>query len=475
MLTPIQLDAGQKTELSDILVSSGWIADPTKLPLLLGRLPDDVRNSINNSQVPRVMAMSIVETCNQYEGAIERLVASLEQLAPRSTASAQAREFFDDLRVTANFDRSARAELVQILDRAAFEPAQLGHLVRKSAPYSFNEPPSNVSDAVRFLALLPKRLEGFGYPLIEFALRASHRATAAKVSQKLADWASTTAAARNVDGDLNTLEARINKEEAESAPSVTLILKEHEDDPQKFSAMMWLWSDDDEATSRPAVPENALSLEQVQKAVNDELRAICDDLQRLDIRFEVFVPNNMADYDFDSWNVQLGMVKAPRRLGELFPTTTRSLDRLLHGKPFNSRWRTKWKQVLAAAGGSALPPPVVFDSPCLPVDLRRDLAADDALMIGFCFVPRGTANLLMDEILEAGVPVGVWLRRSSVDPTLGKRIRSFLGSAPDELPRRLFNERKLESESGGFWYSLTVMWDDPDRVPHITNKLISPR
>jgi len=473
-MTPIQLDTEQKQELTAILEKSDWLQDSERALQLVDLLPDDVRVQWAPAGPPRAMAQSLVGKCDQY-GAIEKLVGALERLARGSRVAIQARDFLDDLLVTANFSRTERAELVDILDRAAFEPPQLRTLARQSAPYSFNEPPSNASDAVRFLALLPERSEGFGYPLIEFAQRASHKATAAKVSQKLADWASTTAAARNVDADLKTLEAHINKEEAESAPSVTLILKEHEDDPQKFSARMWLWSDDDEATSRPEVPENALSLEQVQKAVNDELRAICDDLQRLDIRFEVFVPNNMADYDFDSWNVQLGMVNAPRRLGEFFPTTIRSLDRLLLGRRFDSRWRNKWKQFLAAAGGRALPPPVVFDSPCLPVDLRRDLAADDALMIGFCFVPCGIANLLMDEILEAGVPVGVWLRRSSVDPTLGKRIRSFLGSAPDELPRRLFNERKLESESGGFWYSLTVMWDDPDRVPVITNKLISPR
>jgi len=473
-MTPIQLDTEQKQELSAILEKSDWLQDTERALQLVDLLPDDVRVQWAPAGPPRAMAQSLVGKCDQY-GAIEKLVGALERLARGSHVAIQARDFLDELLVTANFSRTERAEVVDILDRAAFEPVQLGLLVRKSAPYSFNEPPSNVADAVRFLALLPERSEGFGYPLIEFAQRASHKATPTKVSQKLADWASTTAAARNVAADLKELEVRIKREEAASAPSVTLILKEHDDDPQKFSAWMWLWSDDDEATSRPAVPENALSLEQVQKAVNDELRAICDYLQRSDIRFEVFVPNNMADYDFDSWNVQLGMVKAPRRLGELFPTTTRSLDRLLYGKPFNSRWRTKWKQVLAAAGGGPLPAPVVFDSPCLPAELRRDLAVADALMIGFCFVPCGTATLLMDEILEAGVPVGVWLRRSSGDPTLGNRIRSFLGSAPDELPRHLFNERKLESASGGFWYSLTVMWDDPDRVPVITNKLISPR
>jgi hypothetical protein len=154
-------------------------------------------------------------------------------------------------------------------------------------------------------------------------------------------------------------------------------------------------------------------------------------------------------------------------IGQQYRVVVRSLDRWAYSMNYAPRWKPHW-QVVRAALGLAAPDPLASPLDCTVLTAQPTpeqtaevllAAAKKSEVLGLAFEPDGKT---VTALLDSGVPVAVWLRRS-LDAGLGRTIlEELLTGLPNDLrhlPDAIRQRRADKSPAGG----LVLLWDDFDR------------
>ena len=195
------------------------------------------------------------------------------------------------------------------------------------------------------------------------------------------------------------------------------------------------------------------------------------------LAFEFFLPAPLINLAVDQWDVGYGDIK----LGLQYPVVVRSPERIRHVTNSFREWRSKWRRIDTARFRSRdhavawITADAQRDRNRLYVKLS-DEAGPVCLLLQVSPEPDRCDALVA--ALRAGVPALLWCRDDHGD------IRAGLGPLMDQsvplrdLPWRIFEFRREAVSRGAasqhLARHLTLLWDDPSRIPDADSPLFMP-
>lgn len=192
-----------------------------------------------------------------------------------------------------------------------------------------------------------------------------------------------------------------------------------------------------------------------------------------ELTVELLLPRKLLDEPVDQWQLR----SFPHTLGIRHPVVVRSLDRM-RNRASHPQWRRKWRW-LAEHGETTSGESIYWHSGTVdrPAEaLYAELVGSDHLV---CLVVPFSPDRFVDPdrdpfwaALVAGIPAIVWYRRPYHE-VAGDRfiheMRNLLdGRHLRELPAlalQLRREAQMTSSDRHIGRHLSVLWDDPDRIP----------
>ena len=333
--------------------------------------------------------------------------------------------------------------------------------------------------AIGRLASAPRQKSG-AHPLLVFVNALAGNFTAHRAT--LDTWIDTaiTALARDVQ-DRQVLRATLTLPGVQRPQSpyvlVRILLTAGE---KPWSVQAWLFA----STPQPVAlfdDERPYAPSESEQLVKDLL----DGLARRHVREEeamiaFLLPRALLNEDMHRWRpaVELGTEPA---LGSTCAVTVRPLERSTAERP-RRFVQQQWQSLKGATGPLAFADVTKDDDPSMPaavwltpdvhaggglVKRLRRWGVSHAVLAGLKTLDSGAPGAaLYDSVLQAGVPVIVWVRDSH--GLSDADIRALVQTEPLlELPRRLRERRGLEEEREeiGVASSLALVWDDADYLP----------
>lgn len=192
---------------------------------------------------------------------------------------------------------------------------------------------------------------------------------------------------------------------------------------------------------------------------------------------EIFLPVDLLGSEIDQWSVKVGKWAQARPLGMHFLVVVRSFERVYDPevRTFSwGLWRDKWNQ--RPMSPNLLTKANVYLA-CQASDYSETfydkLAKLNLFFLGLTLIPPPDSDLEASEILgpmlDAGTPIALWLRHHEDDMTrVQKEIEELIyKNCLDSIPSLIYEKRsKLWDETeSSVWKSVTLLWDDPDRLP----------
>jgi hypothetical protein len=327
-------------------------------------------------------------------------------------------------------------------------------------------------------------------PYLEFLLRLlPHVGEAAR---RLSDYA--VSLATELGCDLKALREKVVRDDGastEGATPICLVIKvtpsawqpEKRDEPRSFLINAWV----DYAGSFEPLPdkEGEHTLESLPSLIERfiaecHLHVLARSRGRLGAGYmltvEAFLPLDLLDCDMDQWRIKIG--KQARPVGARYQLVVRSWDRLYDPDYWTTWdvWAKKW---------NARPRP-----PLKATEERHVLIAscdeDYCDKLVYRLEQRGTVFMALSPVppsqraggsievfwpmLDSGTPIALWLRREDEDvPATREELRQLVCDEDlSSLPRLVHKRRQeaqMEEERRRLWSAVTLLWDDPERLP----------
>jgi NTP-dependent ternary conflict system VMAP-like protein/uncharacterized protein DUF4062 len=203
---------------------------------------------------------------------------------------------------------------------------------------------------------------------------------------------------------------------------------------------------------------------------------------RKSIRLEFFMPDYLLSHDLDAWLID-GTVK----LGVIYRVIVRSLERL-RGYRYQPFWEAKWLYLQNGIHGSTRDPVLwVHDARnCDGQRLHADLMDDEVICLGFTCVPPvpdfDDKHHIFSMALRAGTPIMLAPRHTPDTERDAKSARRAIHSLLSRtnlprLPDLVLTQRREAARNGEKFHignALTLMWEDPTRVPPEDVDLVEP-
>jgi hypothetical protein len=380
-------------------------------------------------------------------------------------------------------------ELEKILHTVVLEPARVARAFNRAKPPAWPVLPLS-GDGWSFLshsvvqlgAALRQGLDG-PFPLLEF-VREVETCCAPEVRAQLQAWREQAAGSLARDEADRERLVQGFPPKVKPAADPYILLRVVEESSGRYRAQAWLFASD--------VPEKIFGDERVctrpelLPIVNDilnTLEALEVDPDRATLAF--LLPRDLLVEEVDQWQPVEMVAELP--IGATYAVNVRSLERLSYQRSMR-RLRRAW-QSLQSAGEVPL---TVADVAALaggtgsravwlsPEDGSRPGIAQTLEASGIsCAILAGTPPAqpsepvrdLFNAVLQAGIPVVLWVR----DPAsrdLGKaraKVEELLAGTPARtLSQRIRLQRRaaaLCSDPDHPGRCLTLLWDDPERLP----------
>lgn len=183
---------------------------------------------------------------------------------------------------------------------------------------------------------------------------------------------------------------------------------------------------------------------------------------------EFLLPQCLLAADVDQWTIQ-GPLRS-LMLGRAHPVVVRPLERALYPE-FAVRHQARWLRFRAVAQKRAKVAMLDQAEATVAAWLRAPSPAGTELAeqltdcdVVCAVLPEPPLMDTLDSLLEAGVPVALWTRRTCEEGYLSGLVEQ---DRLDCLPQRVWAARKAagkapQQEHGSH---LTLLWDDPERQP----------
>jgi hypothetical protein len=235
----------------------------------------------------------------------------------------------------------------------------------------------------------------------------------------------------------------------------------------------WLWSLDVDHKPLSSAPEKVLdrtpsTLGKLPELVSQVLQCPRVTLPLWKARdvmtIEVCLRNKLLSQNVDEWPHTLGEGGDSVRLGFRYPLVVRPYERLYESQWQGwGLWQKKWEQLKQVQGTPGSPPLEWL----LPGKVGEGLAERLGRTSTLCVViPMRCEVKLLQRSVEAGAPAVLTLRLEGVTPQTAKRwLKKLLEGPLIELPERVYQARKEPRTPQKLEKHITLVWDDPDRLP----------
>lgn len=193
---------------------------------------------------------------------------------------------------------------------------------------------------------------------------------------------------------------------------------------------------------------------------------------------EFFLPLELLLEQVEAWEVRFGRINKPA--GKLYQISVRSLDRITDEEGYPPElWRQKWER------WRALKPAQVSDSVkwlCSVEDCNLDKLSDQLItgnlsgllqLVTRDDLGEQDAELLIDLLsvaLAAGIPAAVIVRKrpgevAEAREAIKQVLAKYNGSQLPLVVQDLRNEANSVNDGNHLGNHLTLLWDDPHRLP----------
>lgn len=210
------------------------------------------------------------------------------------------------------------------------------------------------------------------------------------------------------------------------------------------------------------VDDEPRRLEDVPNVVAPVLRELADRIPATsELSVEFILPRRLLGYPVDEWS--FGDV----RLGHRWPVVVRSLERIRsRDLGLHRRWRARWRRLhdprpartyMIEAPGSNMVEPMPEETSFVLFDPRSGAPNDDALR----------------NMLGAGIPAMLWARNGRGSAASLPMVN--LEREVRRLPQYVHGLRQETTQPRSEPFRLSLLWDDPDRLPQSPTMLQFPR
>ena len=252
------------------------------------------------------------------------------------------------------------------------------------------------------------------------------------------------------------------------------ILKEDEDD---FRVEISLWNSPDD-NEYIFMDDTSRSFESIPSLIVQVLSSIASKIPHKlpELMIEFFLPRELLSHDIDQWNMEDEFIDE-LTLGSEHRVIVRSQERVSNPR-LQGHWRKKWKEFQGRIQSDCFHGSIEIicqEKHYAKGELYKQLVnCACTSCLGFLFMLKDTSSdeRPLTEMLRAGIPVALWPRpcdgSSEYLSDIREKIkRLLLDSNPSELPERVKSERldAIDCDEPHIGHYLTLLWDDPDRLP----------
>jgi hypothetical protein len=250
----------------------------------------------------------------------------------------------------------------------------------------------------------------------------------------------------------------------------------------RFSCVGWLCYADDSVVRPQSRQFGDLHVQHEREHLPAVFRELVREAMRQlppaaqDLRIEVFVPRSLLLLELDEWPLDHGESRSARA-GMKYQLVVRALERVQseRGAALRLPWQRKWARLCDCANDPACTRLHWIENAASgdPDALLGQLFDDDMLGISQTWHPTPNDDDpqlldMLDDVLGTGAPVALIVRPSATLPPVDRAVLEarLQGVTLIGLPEAIRTwRRKHLAPPEQFGRRLTLLWDDPERLP----------
>ncbi len=473
-----QLSTAQLEDFVNALLAAG-LTDPTVRQLCAEQVEREIGANPQRSEIPRADAWAIADACSRFDDGIHRLVAIVRAILGPGGPVDRLADVAHVVCPRPILDEQQFHELVDTVAGVSWEHvAPLWRGQRMSAyaqPLSFGR---DVGQLLESLNWQPFRA-GAAPPLL---LLAVDQIAHAQRGWKMADIHRWVEARAEQLGCLAAMDeicrgSRRRKRAAENTTYLMIRLRPGGAGRKGYLTKSCLWGEhgDEQPLHDDRRARSRGQLERKLSALLDDLGARAIDQDRVAVEF--FLPRCLMDTDVA--NLQITVANADIRLGIKHAVVVRSLDRLdLPGT--HGAWERKWDCLLRAEvqygtdGGYHHRAMHLVDGERAADYVYAALAGDGDESWPVCLIfseplpwPVTNGYDALSVAWEVGMPIAAWPTKLIDNSRFADLFHGLLrGSGLSRLPTAALNARRNAEKNGQGHPNISILFDDPTRIPN---------
>ncbi len=476
--------------LTELLIACPSLNDKSIRNDVVQFLPQDVQGAIDRRDQGRADVINIVRTCITRDK-IECFIAAVRCYEGASSPMQELDQAFDAIiKETWQFDGISSiptpdiTDLFRMLVPLSLSDAPLRQCYQQSSPpgpewtypQGYGEA-ETLAHIIQQLAEAPLQHQSKTHPLVDFVsclAKRGHTLTP-KQRQSLIAWTEQVAAALGI----STKSSRSLTKQVYLLVQISPIPPTSSKEPT-FSVAAWLMNEQNTVvkTIKP-IDEQSYTLDVLpeifQTVIKDGktfLAGLQDELADLSIEF--LLPLELLLHNVEHWKAFYGL-RTVERIGIQHRVVVRSLDRVLF-KITHPQWKAKWQwfQHLHSISMEKLiwiHTREAYDSNTIFAELINQ----SLNRIGFaltCSLIEDTETMtdMLVKIIDAGIPIGFFPREQQVC-ACGDQIKQLITECLcGDIPTSVWQQRQnAASDASHPIHALTLLWDDPNRMPPTVN------
>ncbi|MCP4347586.1 MAG: hypothetical protein GY795_18940 [Desulfobacterales bacterium] len=461
------MDFDQKTELADALAECSAIKNDCET--VVSNLPKDIRDTIQKANNSRIYVTNIVTKCLEHKNGLEKLVKIVGYF---ERGSKPMRKVYEVLVSIWEFEQITEYEklsgLFAILSDIKIKDEDLKKYYKSSLAKGMEQKP----DAVTFRTIIKDLCDippQSPHPMITFIKTIA--AKNAQAAEKLKQWTDNAAPDFEPHTDIDKPEQAENNDS--SAPVYVLVEVSPYPNVPKIDRQVlsnitvYSWKHkkiilrDDCLLSEFSEKLDKLIMKEFDE--NDDLKFI-----------DFILPCELIHLETDQWDMKEGRVWETK-FGKKYVVANRVNRFKFHSRKTDVHhdlrriWKENWERLNKNPQVSIKTVGWVcchktYDAQKLCKSFTDSKSKKNCLMM--CFMPNELAGLGF-VIVHAGIPVALLHRKSATSvenhKTVENKIKKMLkGKKLTDLPDLIHEKRSGEDEFGKH---LTLIWDDPKRMP----------
>jgi len=476
--TFLQIDKDDKKQLVTLLLECPTIKNEENRGRLLKELQPSLSTPIGFNKSSILHVHNIVNACIKDKGGIETLIDLLRYFEEDETPVQAFEETLKDILTSKPITNTQLKELRSLLKSFSLpDDNKLKAIYDKSVPQNMSAPPydhdkSRIDCILDWLADMGLLISTGHVPMLDFVVQLIPYANISKNKNNLKAW--ITKVGKHfvlTDTQINGL-LNYDKSPQQPITPVHLLIELIELNPQqdKFIVDAWYVKSPNDIKNVSIEDDKTFTLDDMPKLLDKLLASINNDLIAANdqLTIEFFLPFHLLCYPVEHWNVP--SMNVP--LGILYPVVVRSLDRFKNER-FWPSWKAHWDNDKLHK--------VISDTDVGWMDEDRfravysKLNGTDAICLVMTFPHETIVDPKQAVLLHAiklGMPIALWARKIDESDDIQKEFNALLAAGPlESLPERVRKKREEKWAAGEehkAGYNLSLLWDNPNRIP-VTN------